>query len=527
MRNILKVLSLFSGIGAFEKALINLGIGYDLVNYCEIDKYASKCYSEIFNIPEEKNLWDVTKVNEKELSKGVDLVTYGFPCQDISNAGKQKGFFNEDGSQTRSGLFFDALRIIKEVKPKVAIAENVKALTQKKFKEAFLLVLESLEDAGYNNYWQVLNAKDYGVAQNRERVFIVSIRKDIDTGNFVFPDKIPLKKKLKDYLEENVEEKYYLSEKLQKGFREHAQRHKEKGNGFDFAPTDGSGIGRSITTRAGSRNTDNFLIQVGQCYADNNQAGRVYSKEGLSPTLNTCQGGNLQPKIIDDIYNHRPPREYTDYSPALRAERQGLKVVIENQEGKSDVQLVGQTSFGHHQSNRVYSPDELSIAINTCTPPQISNIQKERNKASEFVGIGHHPFSKKLEFNGFHNDVCPCLIATDYKAPKCVLEKDTKEPIIYDDFNNRIKADQSCIGTLTTNIGSSTPRNGTKIIESTPKQRIRKLTPKECWRLMGFTDEDFEKCRPFTSDSQLYKQAGNSIVVDVCMALLSKVNEIL
>lgn len=108
-----------------------------------------------------------------------------------------------------------------------------------------------------------------------------------------------------------------------------------------------------------------------------------------------------------------------------------------------------------------------------------------------------------------------------------MLEKETKEPIIYDDYNNRIKADQSCIGTLTTNIGSSTPRNGTKIIESAPKQRIRKLTPKECWRLMGFADEDFEKCRSFTSDSQLYKQAGNSIVVDVCMALFSKVNEIL
>lgn len=480
VRNILKVLSLFSGIGAFEKALVNLGIAYDIVNYCEIDKYASKCYSEIFNIPEEKNLWDITKVNEKELPKDVDLVTYGFPCQDISNAGKQKGFFNEDGSQTRSGLFFDALRIIQEVQPKVAIAENVKALTQKKFKDTFSLVLESLDQAGYNNYWQILNAKDYGVAQNRERVFIVSIRKDIATGNFVFPDKIPLEKKLKNYLEENVEEKYYLSEKLQKGFREHAQRHKEKGNGFDFTPTDGSGIGKSITTRAGSRNTDNFLIQVGQLYDNNNQAGRVYDKEGICNTISTCQGGNQQPKIIDDIYNHRPPREYTNYSPALRAERQGLKVVIENQE-----------------------------------------------KTSEFIGVGHHPFSKKLEFNGFHNNVCPCLVATDYKAPKCVLEKDTKEPIIYDDYNNRIKADQSCIGTLTTNIGSSTPRNGTKIIESEPKQRIRKLTPKECWRLMGFTDEDFEKCKPFTSDSQLYKQAGNSIVVDVCMALLSKVSEIL
>ena len=145
----------------------------------------------------------------------------------------------------------------------------------------------------------------------------------------------------------------------------------------------------------------------------------------------------------------------------------------------------------------------------------------------KFVGIGHHPFSKKLEFNGFYDDVCPCLIATDYKAPKCVLENwsATMETIIYDDFNSRLKADQSVIGTLTTNIGSSTPRTGTKIIEiEGDSMRIRKLTPKECWRLMGFSDKDFEKAEKVNSNSQLYKQAGNSIAVDVleelfCMML--------
>ena len=180
----MKVLSFFSGIGAFEKALDRLEIPYELVAYCEIDKYASKSYSEIHGVPESMNLGDITKVDEKSLPKDIDLITYGFPCQDISLAGKQKGLFNEDGSQTRSGLFFDALRIIEETKPKVAIAENVKNLVSKKFKEQFRIVLDSLEAAGYNNYWQVLNAKDYGIPQNRERVFIVSIRKDIDKGAF-------------------------------------------------------------------------------------------------------------------------------------------------------------------------------------------------------------------------------------------------------------------------------------------------------------------------------------------------------
>lgn len=143
----------------------------------------------------------------------MDFITYGFPCQDISNAGKQKGFTDENGNRTRSGLFFEALRIIEDFQPKFAIAENVKALTSKKFTEEFKTVLESLEEAGYNNYWQVLNAKDYGIPQNRERVFIISIRKDIDKG-FTFPAPIPLELRLKDLLEDEVDEKYYLSEKM-------------------------------------------------------------------------------------------------------------------------------------------------------------------------------------------------------------------------------------------------------------------------------------------------------------------------
>lgn len=165
----MKLLSLFSGIGAFEKALAKMNIHYELVNYCEIDKYASKSYAAIHNVSEELNLGDITKVNTNKLPKNIDLITYGFPCQDISLAGKQQGFENKDGSTTRSGLFFEALRIIESTKPKVAIAENVKNLVSKKFTKEFKIVLTSLEEAGYNNYWQVLNAKNYEIPQNRER----------------------------------------------------------------------------------------------------------------------------------------------------------------------------------------------------------------------------------------------------------------------------------------------------------------------------------------------------------------------
>ena len=142
----MKVLSLFSGIGAFEKALENLNIDFDLVNYCEIDKYASKSYSLIHNVDESKNLWDVEKVDTSKLPNDIDLITYGFPCQNISLAGKQNGFFDVEngGGKTPSGLFFDALKIIKYTKPKIAIAENVKSLTSKKFKNEFDIVLSSL-----------------------------------------------------------------------------------------------------------------------------------------------------------------------------------------------------------------------------------------------------------------------------------------------------------------------------------------------------------------------------------------------
>lgn len=233
----LKVLSLFSGIGAFEKALENLGIKHEVLAYCEIDKYASKAYSIIHDIPESKNLIDVTKVDILDIEDTVDLITYGFPCQDISNAGKQKGFIDEEGHRTRSGLFFEALRIIDDYRPKFAIAENVKALTSKKFKEEFETVLESLDEVGYNNYWAVLNAKDYGIPQNRERVFIISIRKDIDKG-FTFPDPIPLTVRLKDVLENNVSEKYYLSDTRLAGMIRHKKRNSEKGNNFGAVVND-------------------------------------------------------------------------------------------------------------------------------------------------------------------------------------------------------------------------------------------------------------------------------------------------
>ena len=193
-------LSLFSGIGAFEKAMKNLDIPFNLVGFSEIDENAVKSYCAIHNVDESLNLGDITKIDEKALPN-IDFITYGFPCQDISIAGKRKGLLNDDGTQTRSGLFFDALRIIAHTKPIVAVAENVKNLLSPKFATQFVEVLASLGAAGYNNYFGVLDAKNYNIPQSRERVFIVSVRKDVDTHSFDLPQPIPLEKKLSDVLE--------------------------------------------------------------------------------------------------------------------------------------------------------------------------------------------------------------------------------------------------------------------------------------------------------------------------------------
>lgn len=206
----IKLLSLFSGIGAFEKALENLGVDYKLVGFSEVDKYAIQSYCAIHGIDKKLNLGDVSKIENEKLPVA-DLITYGFPCQDISVAGLQKGI--KEG--TRSGLLYEAERIIEHVKPKYAIAENVKNLVGKNHKNDFDELLKRLDKYGYNNYWKVLNAKDYGSAQSRERVFVISIRKDIDNGNFSFNNlKTNKNVVIKDILEEDVDIKYNVPREM-------------------------------------------------------------------------------------------------------------------------------------------------------------------------------------------------------------------------------------------------------------------------------------------------------------------------
>jgi len=201
----LKILELFGGIGACSKALERLGIEYEIADYVEIDKYAVSSYNAMHHTnfePQDICKWD------KDIE--VDLIMHGSPCQDFSLAGLQAG--GDEGSGTRSSLMYETIRIVNKLKPKYVIWENVKNMISKKHIHNFNNYIERMGELGYTSYYRVLNAKDYGIPQNRERVFTISIRNDLNIG-YVFPEKKELKLKLKDMLEDNVDEKYYLSNK--------------------------------------------------------------------------------------------------------------------------------------------------------------------------------------------------------------------------------------------------------------------------------------------------------------------------
>lgn len=287
----LKILSLFTGIGAFEKALKNLKIEYELIGFSDIDKYAIKSYCAIHNVDERLNLGDITKIQREQLPRFIDMITHGSPCQDFSIAGKQAGA--EKNSGTRSSLMWNTVDIVEWCLPKYVIWENVKNLLSKKHKHNFDSYIEIMNKLGYNSYYQVLNAKDYGVPQNRERVYTISIRKDIDDKSFKFPEKEKLKLRLKDVLEDVVSEKYYLKDYqieniLNSTFIQNQRRIQNK----DYCDT--------LCARDWK---DPKCVQVcnlqgGKWDKINESCRRVYSESGISPTVHTCQGGNTEPKVL-------------------------------------------------------------------------------------------------------------------------------------------------------------------------------------------------------------------------------------
>lgn len=237
------------------------------------------------------NLGDINKI---EFLSYADLWTISFPCQSISVAGKMKGLKPDSG--TRSSLLWENIRLLKRAKddgtlPKYLMFENVKNLVSKKFIDDFNNLLGVLDELGFNSYWEVLNAKDCGVPQNRERVFVISIRKDIDKGKFEFSKPFDTGIRLKDIIDRNVDEKYYLSKDIQEQFVLNIEKYDSKNN-----------IGYIPKEQIPTDNTINDCIQVGDLNHYNyDEMNRVYSKEGCCPTLRTMQGGDRQPRVLEPI----------------------------------------------------------------------------------------------------------------------------------------------------------------------------------------------------------------------------------
>lgn len=259
----MRIIELFAGIGACSKALTNIGIDLEIVDAVEIDKYAIQSFNAIHNTNFVAK--DIRKYNK--VFKDIDIITHGSPCQDFSIAGKQAG--GDEGSGTRSSLLYETIRIVKENKPKYVLWENVKNLLSKKHKHNFENYIKTMEKIGYNSYYKVLNAKDYGIPQNRERIFTISIRKDIDKQNFKFPEKEELKLRLKDMLENEVEEKYYLKDEL---------------------------VNKYLPNKETNTNIIGNLVM--NKWQDNMK--RIYDINTYSPAINTMQGGNLEPKVLLD-----------------------------------------------------------------------------------------------------------------------------------------------------------------------------------------------------------------------------------
>lgn len=263
----------FSGVGAFNQALIRLGIEYDEVFACEMDKFARKSF--ITNYGEPK--YYPTDVYEREIPvQKLDVYTTSPPCQSFSIAGKRQGKLD-----TRGILFFNSHEFIQVNKPRFFIFENVKGLLShdrqnkdaaygRTFQEWINLlggksvngvpvIFPDNDAAPYHIYFKVLNGTDFNVPQNRERVFIVGIRDDED-NSFSWPREIPLTKCLADVLEDNVAEKYFLSEKAIDGLINHKESHKEKGNGFGFSVDNGSGISNTISSRYYKDGSDQLIL---------------------------------------------------------------------------------------------------------------------------------------------------------------------------------------------------------------------------------------------------------------------------
>lgn len=604
--NPLRLIELFAGIGSQTQALTNIGIAHRVVAISEIDKYAIQSYEAMHG--KANNLGDIRKIEELP---DADLWTYSFPCQDISVAGKGAGI--KEG--TRSGLLFEVERLLrvaseKGTLPKYLLLENVKNLVSKKFKADFDKWLDFLAELGYTNYWKVLNAKDYGIPQNRERVFCVSIRGEHKP--FVFPKPKELTIRLRDMIDEMVEEKFYLKENTIRSIL------RSTFNSRRDSIRPGDGLANTLLARdwRGPQ-----CVQVGEVVGEkwdkmHDISKRVYEPDGIAPTVHCQQGGNTELKIAEDfvlggLQKHQTPR--TDgISPTL-TEAMGkgggqTPIIIDTAEPKERFYKQAFETLKENECKIGDTIDAFNKKVNksgVCptltTRPEgfktailpVVGAMRGRNPEDPSDRTAGVPTEQRLEIN--EKGLCNAL--TTVQKDNLVIEEDKQDYVSrrYNEFieekgyvpemfvaynKTEIKdvaptltgqcsspSGSSAVLKLETPVkvnvankkgyeeanpgdyvnitypGSKTKRgrvgngvahtltcgDGNAVI--TENVRIRKLTPRECLRLMGWKDEQIDKIvAAKISGTQQYRQAGNGIVVQVLESIfkalfLSEENE--
>lgn len=573
--NPLRLIELFAGIGSQTQALKNVHIPHKVVAISEIDKNAVKSYEALHGMT--NNLGDIREI--RELPEA-DFWTYSFPCQDISVAGHGAGI--KEG--TRSGLLLEVERLLrvaadKGTLPKYLLLENVKNLVSKKFKADFDSWLSFLSSLGYSNYWQVLNAKDYGIPQHRERVFCVSIRGEHHP--FVFPEKRELTLRLKDMIDEQVDERYYLKESTIRSIvtSKFNSRRDSIRRPSDYA----------YCLRARDC-YEPQCVQVGDVVGDkwekmHEMSRRVFEPDGLAPTVHCAGGGNTELKIAEDfviggLQEHQTPR--TDgVSPTL-TEAMGkgggqtpiivamrgrnpdnpsnrtpgipLKQRLEvNEKGLCNALTTVQKDnlvmdadyvsrkYGEFIEEKGYIP-EMFVAYNKqeihdvaptltgqCSCPSGSSavlkLETDDVKVLAPNNWNHKAGDGMATRERVEKDIVPALQATpghtqqSYLQIKVATKRGYDEAKAGDYVNITYPSSKTKRGRVGKGVAQTlTCGDGNAVI--TENVRIRKLTPRECLRLMGWKDEQIDRIEAAkVSATQQYRQAGNGIVVQVLEAI--------
>lgn len=410
----MEFLDLFAGIGGFRLGLE--AEGFKCAGYVEFDRFARASYEAIHDTEGEWTAHDITNVSDEDLrilrdEKKIEIIAGGFPCQAFSVAGNRGGF-----KDTRGTLFFEIARFAEQIKPRILLLENVKGLLSHDKGKTFATILNTLDELGYDAEWQVLNSKDFGVPQNRERVFIIG--------------------------------------------------HLRGGCGREVFPIEGANPEAGVSILAHRKG-----------YRRNTQ---VFDPNGITETLDTGQGGGrghytIQPVITPDRENKR--------QNGRRFKEEGEPMFTLTGQDRHGIMVVGNSSKSNHGSMNVHETRGVSPTL----------------KARDFKG--------------------PVQIAVKEATKKGYAEAQPGDSINYTQPNSKTRRGRVGEGI------ANTLDTGCQQGVVTEDVRIRKLTPKECWRLQGFPDYAFEKAQAVNSDSQLYKQAGNAVTVNVIQEIARQLKE--